>query len=388
MNCNKILVYFYGAFSPAFDGCHARVCSLLDRLSATSNKVAVYSYDNHPDFPWTSANVDAFRERWPKVELILERYSASLKYLTRLKNLAISVFPSAADRLLRISIPWASPALKRLREESCIVFVNYAHGLSQLNGIYPERCLIDTHDINFAKWAKMSGSSSVSTTSLRKLRGEIAVLRTSAAVVAISPAEAAFFRMMLSGEKVFYVATWDIPGIGAKARDELVPDIDLVFVGSAYIMNARGLCGLLETHGNWLSRYRIAVCGLVCSDPDVIAMAARFPNISLLGYVERLAGIYARSRAALSPVDGTGLKMKIVAALQAGVPAFASKQTMDGLPPGYENCVFSISESNVSEFLSSESRIVAARAAALDYYATFDQAGDTVALLNCLNASR
>ncbi len=86
MDRRKILVYFYGAFSPEFDGCHARVRSLLDRLTATFAEVAVYSYDNHPDFPWKPANVEAFRLRWPNVELVLEPYTTKLKLLTRMKN--------------------------------------------------------------------------------------------------------------------------------------------------------------------------------------------------------------------------------------------------------------------------------------------------------------
>jgi Glycosyl transferases group 1 len=362
---NKVSVYAYGAFSPESDGSHARVCSLLDRLSDTFGNVAVYSYDNHPDFPWKPANVEAFRARWPHVELVLEPYTAKLKMLTRLKNLLISIFPNAADRLLQISVRGWSPGFTKLKVESQAIFVNYTHGLNQLNGIDPKRCLVDTHDVNFAKWAKITDSSSVSTTSLRKLRGEIAALQPTGAVIAISPSEAAFFRMMLNGSKVFYVSTWTAPRTTVPDAARATPEIDLVFVGSGYIMNSRGLCDMFERHGNWLSRFRIAVCGLVCNDPDVIALARRFPKLSLLGYVERPGDIYARSKAALSPVDGTGLKMKIMAAMEAGIPAFASAQAFDGLPPGYENSVFPISESSVTGLLASEQRLAEARKAAL-----------------------
>jgi Glycosyl transferases group 1 len=387
MNRTKVTVYFYGAFTPESDGCHARVCSLVDRLSETYKDVAVYSYDNHPDFPWTPANIAAFRKRWPKVELVLEPYTSKLKTLTRVKNLLISVFPRSADRLLRLSVRGWSPEFDRLKSESQAVFVNYAHGLNQLNGVDPARCLVDTHDINFVKWAKLTNSSSVSTTSLRKLRGEIAALQTASSVIAISPPEAAFFRMMLNGDDVFYVSSWATPRILAEDVERAVPDIDLVFVGSGYTMNARGFCDMLEKHGSWLSRYKIAVCGLVCNDPDVIAAAARFPNVSLLGYVERPADIYARSKAALSPVDGTGLKMKIMGALEAGIPAFASKQAFDGLPPGYEHAVFPISEASVANLLDSEQRLAGARKAARNYYATFNRTGEAGAVLDRLRLS-
>jgi hypothetical protein len=383
---SKVSVYAYGAFSPESDGSHARVCSLLDRLSGTFRNVAVYSYDNHPDFPWKPANVEAFRARWPHVELVLEPYTAKLKMLTRLKNLLISIFPNAADYLLRLSVRGWAPGFARLMDESQAIFVNYTHGLNQLNGVDPKRCLVDTHDVNFAKWAKITGSSSVSTTSLRKLRGEIASLQPTGAIVAISPSEAAFFRMMLNGNKVFYVSTWTAPRATLPDGARTTRDIDLVFVGSGYIMNSRGLCEMFERHGNWLSRYRIAVCGLVCNDPDVIALARRFPKLSLLGYVERPRDIYARSKAALSPVDGTGLKMKIMAAMEAGIPAFASTQAFDGLPPGYESSVFPISESGVTSLLGSEQRLAEARKAALRYYEKFNQTGEVNAVLDGLRS--
>jgi hypothetical protein len=388
MKRTKVLVYFYGAFSPESDGCHARVCSLLDRLSDTHNEVAVYSYDNHPDFPWKPANKEAFHRRWPKVDLVLEPYTAKLKLLTRCKNLLISIFPAAADRLLRLAVPGWSPEFSRLKDQAQAIFVNYTHGLGQLNGIDPGRCLVDTHDLNFAKWAKITGSSPVSATGLRKLRGEIGALQSVGAVIAISPFEAAFFRMMLDDNDVFYVSSWAAPRVSARDENRPSPDIDLVFVGSGYIMNARGLCEMFERHGSWLSRYSIAVCGLVCNDPDVIALAKRFPKVSLLGYVECPGDIYARSKAALSPVDGTGLKMKILAALDAGIPAFASKQAFDGLPPGYENSVFPISEAGVASILGSEQRLAEARDAARRYYARFNQTGEANAVLDRLSLSR
>ena len=384
MQRSKVSVYFYGAFTPESDGCHARVCSLLNRLSVTFKQVAVFSYDNHPDFPWTPSNVRAFHARWPDIELVLDPYTAKLKALTRLKSMLVSIFPAAAGRLLQLSVPGWSPGFEKLKRDSEVILVNYTHGMAQLNGVDPSRCLLDTHDINFAKWAKITNASPVSLTSMRKLRGEVAVLRTVRDVIAISPSEAAFFRMMLDEDRVSYVSSWDPPRSPAVAADRVTPDIDLVFVGSGYVMNARGLCEMLERHGGWLAPYRIAVCGLVCADPAVKMLPRRFPNVTLLGYVEHVADIYARSKAALSPVDGTGLKMKIVAALEAGIPVFASTQAFDGLPPGYEECVFPISEAGIAGLLGSEPRLAQARNAARHCHASFAQAGEAAAVLERL----
>ncbi|MCK0195795.1 glycosyltransferase [Ancylobacter sp. 6x-1] len=384
MTRNKIAVYFYGAFSPEADGCHARVCSLLDRLVLSFPRVVVYSYDNHPDFPWKERNIQAFHQRWPGVELVLEHYSGRLKLATRVKNLLISFFPGMARNLVKLSLPGASPKFAGVKAEAGSIFVNYTHGLAQLNGVDPDRCVVDTHDVNFAKWAKLARASSVSLTSLRKLRGEIAVLQIVYALVAISPSEAAFFRMMLEDDRVHYVAAWDPPRKRADVAPASERDIDLVFFGSAYAMNGRGLVQMFAQNGEWLARYRIAICGNVCNDPDVVALAGRHANVRLLGYVDRPEEIYARSKAALSPVDGTGLKMKIVGALRAGVPAFVSRSALDGLPSGYEEAVFPLAEAEVARVLGDDRRLADAQNAAFAYYAQFDRGSDAAALIERL----
>jgi glycosyltransferase involved in cell wall biosynthesis len=158
-------------------------------------------------------------------------------------------------------------------------------------------------------------------------------------------------------------------------------DYDLVFVGSDYIMNVRGLCDLLARDGAWLSRWRIAVCGRVCGHPTVREAVRPFPNIVLLGFVDRLDDIYRRSRAALSPVDGTGTKMKLLAALAAGLPVFGSRQSRDGLPPGYEDAVFPVEELVLRDVLDDPNRYIAASRAAREYHAVLGAAGDAEAVL-------
>ncbi len=79
--------------------------------------------------------------------------------------------------------------------------------------------------------------------------------------------------------------------------------------------------------------------------------------------------------------------MKIMAALEAGIPAFASKQAFDGLPPGYEQAVFPISEASVANLLGNEQKLAAARIAARNYHATFNRTGEAKAVLDRLRLS-
>jgi Glycosyl transferases group 1 len=126
----------------------------------------------------------------------------------------------------------------------------------------------------------------------------------------------------------------------------------------------------------WLSRYRMAVCGNVCDQPEVAQYAARHPHIRLLGFVPDMAAIYRTSKAALSPVNGTGLKIKIVDALQHGKPVFASRQSLDGLPAGYEQSIFPIEQDAIEQLILDAGARWAAETAAKTYLRYLQQAGD------------
>jgi glycosyltransferase involved in cell wall biosynthesis len=192
--------------------------------------------------------------------------------------------------------------------------------------------------------------------------------------------------MMLGSPNISYVPSWDAPS-PVSVSSEQPADFDLVFAGSEYVMNVRGLVNLLRTHGRWLSKYRIAVCGRVCDDPALIEAAAPFSNVTLLGFVDRVEDVYSRSKAALAPVDGTGMKIKVATALAAGLPVFASAQCLEGLAAGFEDAVFEIDETQVSEILGDISKLRAAKKAALRYDTLLKTSGNLLPFLATLRSS-
>jgi glycosyltransferase involved in cell wall biosynthesis len=385
LTTNRLVIFYYGTFVPSANGSHFRITSMLDRLAPEFSNITVYSYENHPNCPWTPASEAAFRERWPGIELVIERFSSVLHFVTRVKNLLVSLFPSAAQQILSRSVPGATPKLRALQDESNCFIVSYAEGLAQLNGIDSSRCFVETHDVNFLKWSKLHHKSPISLVPLRKLRGELGVLEAVHYAISISPAETSFFKMMLNTPMVAYVPSWEPPRSQADG-DQGPYEFDFVFAGSEYVMNVRGLVSLLKDHGQWLSNYRIAVCGKVCDDPAVIAAVAPFSNVKLLGFVDSVEDIYARSKAALAPVDGTGLKIKVASALAAGLPVFASEHCLEGLPEGHEGAVFEINEARAREILENDNRLKAAKSAASRYDARLKEAGDLPQLLTSLHS--
>jgi hypothetical protein len=385
-NDKLVILVFTASFAAEIDGSHARAASLLNRLASEFSNVIVYSHKNHFTFPWTEEHFKLFHTRWPSVQLVVEDFSPLLARVGAIKNLLMSFFPALSSGILRLKIPGHGPDFEKISREAGAFIVSYKFSLSELNGIDPSKCIVDTHDLLFAKWAKLANKSNISINALRKLRGELAALDATAGVVAISPSEASFFRTMLEKSKTFYVSSWEHLAGKFSPHNEQDYLFDLVFVASKYEMNVRGFLSLLKHHGEWLSRYRIAICGQICDDPAIIEAAAPFPLIKLLGFVDKIDDIYAVSKASLAPVDGTGLKMKIVSALQYGLPSFVSDQAFEGLPQGYGGAIFGIDEQTMQSVLEDQQNLNTAQKKAVEYYSQFHAVSESDQAIEAIKA--
>lgn len=384
-NPSILVIYNEAAFALEEDGAQARVAEMLDCACENFDHITVYSYQNHHRYPWGNKEIQAFKRRWPRVRLVLDTYGPLLKWSAAAKNLLISLFPSRAPALLRMAVPFSAPAYRTIAHADAVYMINHKFGLTQLNGVDPDRCFVDTHDLLWLKAARLGNEPTTSIGILRKLRGEVAALNAVRGVIAISPVETSFFKMVLSNVAIFYVPLWEKLRDAAKASSGPF-EFDLVFVASDYTMNVRGFCKMLETHGHWLANYRIAVCGNICSDPEIVAATSNYANIALLGFIEDLESVYRTSKAAIAPVEGTGLKIKIVSALEAGLPAFASEQAIEGLPPGYEKAVFPIDQRAVRRVLDDQAALQNAKSAASEYYRLFNAAGDSGKVVDAFKA--
>ncbi len=381
-----VVIFYPCSILPEMDGAQARVVEMLDRLSVELRSVAFYSFDNDPQHPWTSDRKAMFAQRWPGVDLITEPRGKAVKYLSYVKKVLLGLFPSKARQILSLRVKRGTPELARLRSSAHVFVVNYQKGLCELNGIDPAMCFVETHDLHFLKMAKVHDKSPLSASLLLKLRAELGSYAAVRALFAISPTETTFFRMLLPDTPTYFISSWTSPTPGLPAPDAAA-DFDFVFVGSAYQMNARGLCALYATDGSWLSRYRVAICGKVCDDPAIKSLAAKVRTISLLGYVDDLSGVFQRSRVALSPVSGTGVKMKILAAVRAGLPVFASRNSMEGLAPGYDGAVMEIEEAACRRILGDTAAYESARKAAARYGMAHSRAGETDAAIAAMKQS-
>jgi hypothetical protein len=92
--------------------------------------------------------------------------------------------------------------------------------------------------------------------------------------------------------------------------------------------------------------------------------------VAVVGYVSDLQALYADVQAAICPVEGTGVNIKVMEALAYGKPVFAYPSSITGLPPGSETCVFPLTEASVWAILSDREALRRASQAARDYVAS------------------
>ena len=99
---------------------------------------------------------------------------------------------------------------------------------------------------------------------------------------------------------------------------------------------------------------------------------------SILGFQPNLDEVYAQSKLVVSPVEGTGLKMKVAEALAHGKPVCGSDHSIEALPPGWEQCVFPLTRPVIEALIEDPIRLQEASAAARVYYSSFETSGELI----------
>lgn len=371
-----LIVYYNGTFINLQNGAHARMYNQLCWAVENFPKVTLYSFKNHPDCPWGDAEIARFRAAFPEVELVLEERNARLNWATKIKNACLALTPHLAKRIISWRVKGATPRYEALLAKGpCTLLIHYVDAVSQLNGVDPGSYIIETHDLKFLHYAKKCALPLCDIRVMGKLRSELWALSAAGGLIAIAPPENAMFRLFFPDVPVFYVPSYPAAS-RARHNGEGAVAYDLLFVASENHFNVGGFSNFVRINAHWLARYRIALAGRIGAVTQIQILAARFSNITLLGYVEDIGDIYAQARAVISPVEGTGLKIKVVEALKHAKPVLASEHSKNGLPPGSEGCVFPLTEENVAKLCGDDALYQGACRAALAYAAGLDGLGE------------
>jgi glycosyltransferase involved in cell wall biosynthesis len=363
---SSVVIFVDGDFTAPSSGSHVRFAEALHWAISVAESVTIYSYRQHPTQPWTEAAQSRFLAKFPDASLVLEEEPVGLKVLTTLRNMLLMLAPWAARWLLSRSILHSNPSLRTLlANPRTKLLVHFADSCTRLDGVPLERTIVDTHDIKWIRYSKLRGIPFWKLKSILRLRSEIAVLSSVRAIVAISSFESAFFKAAVPSVETLFIPAF--PAVVPTIARPPTKDIDLLFVGSDWSFNVTGLAEFMRAEGTRLGHLRLAVAGKVGGATEVRTAAKAWQNVQLLGFVDELDELYARSRVVIAPVAGTGLNIKVVEALSHGKPEFASEAVLASLPAGFEGAVFPICAGQLELLLDDERWCARAEAAALRY---------------------
>jgi GT2 family glycosyltransferase len=211
---------------------------------------------------------------------------------------------------------------------------NYRRYAAHVRRLQPQAALIYDAEALFcrrvARYQRLFGGGPESFSEAERLEADIA--RRADRLVCISPTEARWFRRQGARRVEVIAPFW--PAIGITPDD--AERADLLFVAGwlagATSPNGDGLMWFLDEI--W-PRIRAVLPQTVLNitgdaPPEVRSLPAH--GVRFLGIVPSLAPLYARARVVVAPVRyGAGVKIKVVEALQHGVPVVTTSIGAEGI---------------------------------------------------------
>ena len=225
-----------------------------------------------------------------------------------------------------LDLVWAArpdvtgPVLDTLRRHTAAPIVYYTHDLHHLR----ER----------RRW-ELEGDPRVLQESRRLQRVEERIFGRVDCVMTPSADEAAEIAALVPGAPIEVIPPYILPP--AAAAPDGIPFAErdaLIFVGGfGHLPNVNAALWLAEEIMPlvWQSVPEARLL-LVGSAPPLAVQALAGPLVEVTGFVPDIAPLYARARVSVSPLRyGAGVKGKIVASLQAGVPVVTTGIGNEGL---------------------------------------------------------
>jgi polysaccharide biosynthesis protein PslH len=204
--------------------------------------------------------------------------------------------------------------------------------------------ILDTHD-SFSDRHKLFSRNNYwfSVPPSEQARG----FRRADVVLAIQEAEGDLFRRQIGGPRPPVAVVSHLLDVSAPVKD--FSPADGLFLGSGNTANIAAVAyfmdAVLPSIRRRLPGFRLVLAGSICDKvPDA-------EGVLKLGIVEKLADAYARAPLSLNPMQaGTGIAIKLLDALAAGVPTVTTRTGARGLGEAYGNGVVMVPDDDAEAF--------------------------------------
>ncbi len=210
----------------------------------------------------------------------------------------------------------------RLRFDAALV--QYVSASKTLEAFGPAALkVLDTHDSFVDRHRADPGQDTYSLTEAEEAAG----LRRADVVIAIQAAEAERFRLALGPDAAKVHTVSHLLDLSRRVQ-RLTPDA--AFIGSIFNANLASLNYFIDQVLPLVAQARPDFCLWVAG--TIASVIEDGPNLRTLGPVEHVSDAFARGSIALNPiVKGTGINIKILDAMAAGVPSVSTVYGARGL---------------------------------------------------------
>lgn len=230
------------------------------------------------------------------------------------------------------------------------VFVEYVF-FSRAFEAFDDGCLrvLDTHDtfgLRHRHYLEAGLEPQWFSTTLAE---EEAGFRRADVVLAIQPLEAEAFAARLAGTRTRVLEVGHLIEIGAPVEPAAQPSA--VFVGSSNAINVVGVRFFVQqvlplvrqAEPHFVLKLAGTVCEHVAAEPVA--------GVQSLGFVDDLRQAFGAAMLAINPVQaGTGVNIKLLDAMAAGMPVVTSKSGARGVPSHLLGGLFVVDDSNARAF--------------------------------------
>lgn len=204
--------------------------------------------------------------------------------------------------------------------------------------------ILDTHD-TFADRHKLFGNDDYwfSVPVDEQVRG----FKRADVVVAIQDEEAETFKAQIGGEVPEVAVVSHFLDLSHRISD--YGSADAVFLGSSYIANVRSLSYFIDRVLPLIVRempgFRLVVAGSICK------VICDHPNVEKIGFVDHVSDAYRKAQISVNPtLMGTGINIKLLDAMAAGVVTVATETGLRGLSARYRAGVVEVADNDPEAF--------------------------------------
>jgi len=324
-----LVFFFFGTLLPCRQGNQRFTAAVLEHLVQQERfKIKLIMVSDRP-----VAQTEYSQLCDELVCVQMSEFPRFLRLLNRLLRLpGIDLTRTTATSL------WLRHRLRPHFEHADCILFNYATWFQMIPKSCANRTMVLTHDIVFFRLRSFLGDGPLAGIRVAVNRlFELHVLRKFACIIVLGDYEAELLaRAGIPPDRIISIGM-PLGSAHPPAEDGLATPYDFAFVGGDSAQNRMSLEHFARVCQSAAFRrantWSLAIAGSIGRSGIARRMAAGNPRVRLLGEVDNLVAVYHGCKIVVGTIPkGSGIKVKVVEAMNFGKPVLATRKALEGIP--------------------------------------------------------